>query len=302
MLTYEFLDPEQQIASEDFQFIESFLKATRRTQLGWHYITDITWIYSKIKHWPRSWKILDAGGGSGPVQFLMAELGFNVTNIDMALSEPPLAYCDRYQTSFRTLPSFVPTGYIDLLTSPFSLLKQLKQWVKRSNPYQVWNREKYVSAHDAWRSKMNLLNQPIGQIHWLVGNLCNIPEMPANYFDAIVSLSALEHIPLELLHSAVLEIRRVLKRDAKWAVTTSGTHVSSTWLHKPSQGYCFSVSDLESFFGAVSAYQQKPAQVLDQYIECNYLKDNLAEFYKKSGQYGMPWGKWDPKYIPVGLA
>jgi hypothetical protein len=74
MLTYYLIDPDEQINSDDFKFIESFLKATGRTQLGWHYITDITWIYSQVKNLPRNFTILDAGGGAGPVQFLLAEM------------------------------------------------------------------------------------------------------------------------------------------------------------------------------------------------------------------------------------
>ena len=90
MLSYEFIDPEEQIDSSDFGFVESFLKDTGRTKIGWHYITDITWMYSRIKNWPRDTKILDAGGGVGPLQFLLAEMGFHITNIDMVLAQPPV--------------------------------------------------------------------------------------------------------------------------------------------------------------------------------------------------------------------
>ena len=31
------------------------------------------------------------------------------------------------------------------------------------------------------------------------------------------------------------------------------------------------------------------------------LRDNLASFYFRSGDNGMPWGKWDPQYQPVGV-
>ena len=111
MLQYEFINPDLQINSADFQFVESFFKMTDRTQIGWHYITDIMWIYSQIKEWPRDYKILDAGGGRGPVQFLMAELGFNVTNIDLNLNKPRFAYQKRYQCAYEVLPSFENTSY-----------------------------------------------------------------------------------------------------------------------------------------------------------------------------------------------
>jgi hypothetical protein len=31
------------------------------------------------------------------------------------------------------------------------------------------------------------------------------------------------------------------------------------------------------------------------------LRDNLASFYGRSGENGMPWGVWDPRYQPVGV-
>lgn len=90
MLYFELIDPSQHIAGPDFHFVRSFLKATGRTQIGWHYITDLTWLYSRIKHWPKSLNTLDAGGGMRPLQFLLQEMGFNITNIDKVLEQPPL--------------------------------------------------------------------------------------------------------------------------------------------------------------------------------------------------------------------
>lgn len=305
MLTYQFINPEEQLTSNDFSFVEYFLKKTGRTQLGWHYITDITWIYSQVKKWPRNLKILDAGGGDGPVQFLLAEMGFNVTNIDMALFEPSIAYCRRYQTMLETLPSFEPTSYKDFLSTTSGtnyFYNRLKKFVKGTQIYKFWNYQKYATSHEKWRVSANLSDTPLGSIQWRIGNLCKMPEIPSSYFDAVVSLSAWEHIPYDALDTALAEIRRVLKPDARWAVTTSGTEQPSTWWHEPSQSNCFAASDLEKHFGAKRSKNQNPEKILDKYRQCTYLKDNLAEFYKKSGRYGMPWGIWEPKYIPVGLS
>jgi len=307
MLTYEFIDPDKQLSSEDFNFVESFLKATGRTQLGWHYITDITWIYSHVKDWPRNYKILDAGGGTGPVQFLLAEMGFSVVNIDLVLTEPPQVYMGRYKTTHEVLHSFSPTSYIDMLgdTSRISMRAKLKKIVKSTLLYQLWQQRKYSEYnqnHDQWRSSVGISNVPIGTIEWKTGNLCDIPEISSESFDAVVSLSAWEHIPYGILDQAVSEIRRILKSEAKWAVTTSATEKSKTWWHEPSQSNCFSADDLATIFQAYSFQNQFPEIILDSYRDCEYLKDNIAHFYKKSGKYGMPWGIWDPKYIPVGLS
>jgi len=302
MLTYDFIDPMEQIESEDFEFVESFLKSTGRTRIGWHYITDLIWIYSKIKKWPRDIHILDAGGGGGPLQFLLAELGMNVTNIDMVLREPPIPFQKRYKTTLSILPSLVQTSYTEHITDPnIPHSGYLKSITKKTKLDKMRKIRKYNSKHNRWRSSWMINEVAVGKIKWIAGNLCNMPEIPKNTFDAFVSLSALEHIPLDQLGNAIEMIQNILKKDAKWAVTTSGTEQSNTWLHEPSKGQCFSEEDLQKYFNAYPLNVQNPAEILEKYRNCDYLKDNLAEFYFKSDKYGMPLGKWNPKYIPVGL-
>ncbi|AGY57856.1 class I SAM-dependent methyltransferase [Gloeobacter kilaueensis] len=302
-LKYEFIEPQEQLASVDFKFVENFLKITGRTQLGWHYITDLTWIYRQIKFWPKGLRVLDAGGGGGPVQFLLSELGFEVTNVDMVLKKPPLAYQRRYGTKYERFPSHVTTDYAQLLEAapPTTVLARLKQQISCWSMITEARAWRYESVHDTWRRQNNLNGQP-AQLNWCVGNLCHMPEFPAKSFDAVVSLSAIEHIPITSLSQALQEIHRIVKPQGYWAVTTSGTEQPATWLHEPSQGYCFSENDLVGFFGAIPACQQEPHKVLSNYHNCTYLKDNLAKFYKLSGKYGMPWGHWSPQYIPVGLS
>ncbi|PZV28032.1 MAG: hypothetical protein DCF12_01300 [Snowella sp.] len=306
MLRYEFIDPEKQIGSEDFKDVESFLKLTRRTQLGWHYITDLHWIYSKVKQWPKGLKVLDAGGGFGPTQFLLAEMGFHVINIDLSLSEPLNAYKQRYHTELESLPSFSPTSYSELLSSFNSNPEfQFKKWIKSLPMYKWYNFFKYSDLStnsEKWRDSVGLLNVPVGSINWKIGNLSELPEISSDFFDAVVSLSSLEHIPTDILDGALQEINRILKPNGLWAVTTSGTDKPTTWFHEPSNGYCFSSFDFEKRFGAKPIENQDPSLILKKYSECYYLKENLADFYKKSGKYGMPWGIWEPKYIPVGLS
>jgi 2-polyprenyl-3-methyl-5-hydroxy-6-metoxy-1,4-benzoquinol methylase len=304
MLKYEFIDPDIQVDSMDFRVIESFLKMTDRTQIGWHYISDIAWIYSNIKNWPRDFKILDAGGGAGgPVQFLMAELGFHVTNIDLNLNNPAFAYQKRYQSIYEVLPSFQNTGYGTFLAginNKEQRLAPLIKMVKKLMPYKLLSAGRYAIRHEKWKKAINLSNKT-GTVNWFRGNLCGIPEVPDNTFDAVVSLSALEHIQLDNLKSAVEEIKRVVKPNGRWAVTTSGTEKTETWFHEQSQGNCFSCRDLERMFGATPQGAQNPQEALVKYQRNSYLQKNLAKFYFKSGKYGMPWGKWDPKYIPVGI-
>lgn len=298
ILTFEYIDPDEMLKSEDFRFVERFLQSTRRTEIGWHYAADITWIYSRVKRWPRGYRILDAGGGGGPLQFLLAELGFQVTNIDMVLPEPLPVHVERYGLTRRQLSHFTETSYAGYIRR----VSRFGGWPLLKRVIRALRAMSYAPHHDRWRSDAGLRDVRIGRIEWIAGNLCDLREIPAGSFDAVVSLSALEHIPIERLGTALSEISRVLTSSASWAVTTSGTDRATSWFHEPAQGWCYSEADLRSRFGAVSARDQDPAQVLERYRECTYLKDHLADFYRRGANNGMPLGVWDPKYIPVGLS
>ena len=310
MFNFELIDPEEMIDSDDFAFIESFLKCSGQTQIGWHYIIDMVWLYSKVKKWPRTLKVLDAGGGRGPCQFLLAELGFEISNIDLFHIPPSRALTDRYGINLRKLNSYKPTNYKDYIENANfengGLKSSLKKWILTVWPnaldrWRSWKSKEYNNKLDKWRSRWQLDKNPVGEIEWVTGNLCQLPEISTGYFDAVISLSSLEHIPLEMLDQGLEEIRRVLKEDAHWAVTTSGTEKFETWFHEPSKGLCFSIADIKKYFKAIDERAVKPEIIIEKYRRNKYLKDNIAEFYKKSGDNGMPWGKWEPKYFPVGI-
>jgi len=304
-LTYKFLDPEAIIDTEDFKIVQAFLHDTGRRNIGWHYIIDLTWIYSRALHWPAGIRVLDAGGGRGPAQFLLAEMGFNVVNIDLMHTQPDYAYTRRYDMKIEGLKSHVETRYLKHILSfgrYVKLLKQARKAVLESSMMRESTARAYAARHDNWRNVNGYAARQVGRIEWIVGNLCQVPEMATASFDAVISLSALEHIPMEYLPSALMEIQRLVKPEGHWAVTTSGTEQAETWYHDSSLGYCFSESDLAKIFRAHSVGNANPENVLRKYHDSRYLKENLAYHYWLSGQNGMPWGKWNPAYIPVGVS
>ncbi|MCI5223253.1 MAG: class I SAM-dependent methyltransferase [Candidatus Electrothrix sp. AR4] len=303
-MKYIYLNPEEIIGTPQFEFVMSFLKATGRTQLGWHYFIDLAWICSQVEKWPRTFRILDAGGGSGPTQFLLAELGFNVTNIDLFLSAPASKIQTRYRMRYSVSENYQETTYVTHLSAikkRKNSLKKLKRLIGGGKFYQKIVSKKYQKQHDKWRTENRIAGE-VGQLNWTQGNLCNLPEIATDSFDAVVSLSALEHIPIEQLPQAWKEIQRICTSEAKAAVTTSATEQPTMWFHQASQGWCFSEEDMKKTFHALPAEENLPAEeIIAQYRTCNFLKENIAKFYSKSGDNGMPWGKWDPKYFPVGL-
>ena len=301
MLRFEYIDPEEMISSPEFPIVERFIRSTGRSNTGWHYIVDLTWIYRIVKSWPPGIKVLDAGGGnSGPLQFLLAEMGFDITNIDLYLPTPRYSYFKRYGTNLTTSECYSATTYLEYLCKA-SLIRKLKRTVKTILSKWPLNRFEslyYQKLHDNWRKEAGMVTT-LGRIEWIRGNLCNLGDIPDASYDAIVSLSALEHIPIDQLPQALNEISRVLKPGGRWAVTTSATHEETTWFHKPSQGYCYSNADLRKIFNASGDGQAQ--FILDKYRRNAYLQKHIPLRYNFSGENGMPWGRWNPVYIPVGL-
>jgi len=224
--------------------------------------------------------------------------------LDLFLSEPAPHLKKRYQMELVAYDSYQSTEYIAHLAGKLTSLKglrNLKNLIVDSRFYQHTSARRYCWTHEQWR-KNNGVENEVGRLDWRRGNLCNVPEIPANSFDAVVSLSALEHIPIDLMPLAWAEIKRICKSNAKFAITTSATEKEMTWFHAPSKGNCFSEYDLNALFDARVDESSLPVnEVIERYRSCSFLRANVASFYRKSSENGMPWGKWDPKYFPVVL-
>lgn len=299
----ELIDPDAMLASPEFGVIQDFVRSTGRTQIGWHYLTDLIWIYRQALTWPAGARVLDAGGGGGPTQFLLLEMGFDVTNIDLRLPGLRAPYVWRYQAKRFQLASHQPTSYSEHLSHRLTPSKaRVWQRMLGTWPIRRVRNARYGPTHDGWRRRARIVGSTApGRLQWIVGNLCDMPEIADASFDAVVSLSAFEHIPIELLDAAVRELSRVLKPEARWAVTTSATERAESWFHEPSKGWCYSIADLGRYFAAANLGTAQPGAMLEQYRRCGYLRRNMAVFYRLSGNNGMPWGIWDPTYVPVGI-
>lgn len=304
MLEFRYLDPEEILDSPDFRVVEAFLRETQRRNIGWHYPVDLTWIYSRARHWTPGLRVLDAGGGRGPAQFLLAEMGFDVVNVDLMHTLPDHACVRRYGTHRTGLASHVATPYLKHILSfggGMKLFKRVTNAARESSLLRDSIADAYSRRHDRWRAAHGFAAHPVGRIEWLTGNLGAVPELETGSFDAVISLSSLEHIPLDLIPAAIAEIRRLVAAQGHWALTTSGTERAKTWYHAPSQGYCFSREDLGSLFDARLNGATLPAEILHKYQRSPYLKKNLALHYRLSGKNGMPWGRWNPAYIPIAV-
>ncbi|PWH13338.1 MAG: hypothetical protein DDG59_14380, partial [Anaerolineae bacterium] len=134
-------------------------------------------------------------------------------------------------------------------------------------------------------------------------DLSQLTDIPDNTLDAVAALSALEHNPPERLPSVVQELMRVLKPGGL-LLATLGASPDRDWLHEPSQGWCYSEATLRRAFDLAPetpSNYNRYAELMEALRDCVELRDNLARFYFRSGENGMPWGKWDPQYQSVGI-
>jgi SAM-dependent methyltransferase len=134
-------------------------------------------------------------------------------------------------------------------------------------------------------------------------DLRQLIDISDNSVDAVVAVSALEHNPPGELKLVVTELMRILKPGRPLLATLCAAQ-GEDWFHKPSNGWCYSEASLRMAFGFssdISSNYSDYNRLMITLINCQELRDNLASFYSRSGENGMPWGVWDPQYQPVGV-
>ncbi len=130
-----------------------------------------------------------------------------------------------------------------------------------------------------------------------------MPDIKTHSLDAIVSISALEHNSPEELRAVVQELMRVLKPGGKLFATLAAVK-DQDWFHQPSKCWCYTEATLRDIFKLDSGCPSNYEYYDELFVflrDCAELRDNLTDVYFKSGDNGMPWGLWVPKYQPVGV-
>lgn len=255
-------------------------------EFGWHYLLDLTWIISLLGA-VKGKRILDAGAGTGVLQWYLAEQGAEVISVDrLSRANLPLRFRRRYNVRGLRSQDLLPSATI--LRQSFTERTKLQLKVKSQ-------------VRDL--AGLTDLRRVPGRVIIYNQELQNLSDLADASIDAVVAVSALEHNPPEGLPGVVIELQRVLKPDGV-LLATLGAARQADWLHVPSQGWCYTDASLRRHFDL-------PADTLTNYDrhddlfsalrDCAELSDGLASFYYQSGDNGMPWGRWDPQYQPVGV-
>ncbi len=255
-------------------------------EFGWHYLLDLTWILSQMRL-VEGVRVMDAGAGVGVLQWYLAQQGVEVVSVDrLERAYLPLRFRLRYEIHGLREEDLKP--------------------IYQANRYRNGNKQGLVkmvagSAKDI--VKTGFPKRYNGQVLIYNQDLHYMPDIPDGSLDYVVAVSALEHNTPDNLQLVVEELMRVLKPDG-FLLATLGAARDKDWFHQPSKGWCYTETTLREVF---NLSHQVPSNY-DQYDElfsalqnCIELRCNLAAFYARSGDNGMPWGVWDPKYQPVGV-
>lgn len=301
---------------EQIGMVEQFQERFKPT-LGWHYYLDLAWILKEITYsLPRGALILDAGAGCGILQFMLAELGYNVISADFVGRKFPKNILHRYETVIHALNCqeySLDNRYTRHLTSVYgaggngivSKIRRLLTVIKHRDPIQKIESLRFVPASPTQsRPFQGDVVKNCGRIFLYRCDIKTMPLLPDCFVDAVVSLSALEHNNHESFASSLDELLRVTKPCGKLVLTVSASQTDD-WFHEPSKGWCYSDTTLKRLCrlseDVPNNYVQKDALFCQLQRDGNELHKRLDPFYFQSGDNGMPWGKWEPTYQPVGI-
>ena len=262
------------------------LAQSLRLEFGWHYLLDLTWILSQLG--PADGKhIMDAGAGTGVLQWYLAQQGAEVISVDRS-SRAALPL--RFRTRFRV------QGW-----RKSDLIPSRKVFRENFSRKTRWS----IKLKSQAREVIGLARPPTGAGRVFIYNhdLLDLPDIQDNSLDAVVAVSALEHNPPADLEKVTGELLRVLKPGGVLVASLNAAR-DQDWWHAPSSGWCYTDASLRRIFGLsadVPSNYDCYDQLFSTLLNCTELREGLAQFYFRSGNNGMPWGKWDPKYQPVGV-
>ena len=284
ILSVELLDRHRPVVNQIHQ-----LAGSLGIGLGWHYLLDWVWILDRLGSVSGK-RILDAGAGEGLLQWYLAERGAQVISVDRAdRVELSLRYRARYHVSAMRPGDLAPAAQVlrrnlrlasSLPQKGLTAVRGMGGMIKSAFPKKAPGR--VVIYHE---------------------DLRRLALVPDKSLDAVVAVSALEHNTPENLEIVVKELMRTLKPGGL-LLATLGAAKEKDWFHQPSQGWCYTEATLKQIFdldAQVPSNYDRHDELFERLVGCAELRDNLAPFYAESGDNGMPWGKWDPQYQPVGV-
>lgn len=269
------------------------LARSLRLEFGWHYLLDLTWIIALLGD-VRGKTILDAGAGTGLIQWYLADHGAEVVSVDRtSRADLPLRFRQRYRVKGLRKQDLLPASKViqEQWRANTSLLSKLKNQLKEL--IGVMGLRLLPGFGEHLPGKVSIYNQ----------DLLHLEDIQDGSIDFVVSVSALEHNPPDNLPLVRAELMRVLRPGGALLATLCAAQ-EQDWFHEPSQGWCYTEASLRRLFDLPDSAPSNYARYEELFTALRgsvELRENLARFYTRTSEGGMPWGIWDPKYQPVGV-
>lgn len=269
-------------------------------EIGWHYYVDLIWIVNRLREneiHPGA-TILDAGAGNGLLQYLMVLYGYNVISIDY--SPRNISLLTKVLFPIKKMQSSVQfeSSYITHIRESGNLKNKFR---KLRSLIQNGNLDFFAYARLFIKVRTGK-NKP-GRIIFHQSDMQNMKSIDDNTIDAVVSVSAIEHMEIGNIKLAIKEFQRVLIKDHPIILTTSASK-SDDWFHQPSAGWCFSFETLATVFQLAEKTTNEFSdydKMLEEYKNNSYIKNHLASIYKVKNEPGKQPETWEPSYLPVGI-
>jgi ubiquinone/menaquinone biosynthesis C-methylase UbiE len=235
--------------------------------------------------------ILDAGAGIGFLQWYLASKGAQIISVDRS---------DRTCIPFHLLNQFNVRG----LTSadiPLSTTELLNLFNGKA-PFFL--RLKAIMRGILGKLKFSQQPSLHGTVSLYRKELNDLADIPDNSVDFVVSISALEHnAKIDDIKEIISELQRVLKPSGKMIITLPASY-EKDWFFEPAYSWCFTDATIKDIFEIAENTSSNFNQyntIAEEIKNSTELKNNLSWRYYFHKNSGMPQGKWDPKYLPVGV-
>jgi len=282
-----------ELLTEQRSLVDSFKSLIRsfgNYSTGWHYLLDWAWIFSQIEDSNLQDKVvMDAGAWTGLSQWYLAEQGATIYSVDrFSRACLPFYFRQRYHVHGLRSGDLLTVGQIMNPFDSSASLKDKTRAIVRSGRGLFGHLQSGYAP-----GKVIIYNQ----------DLANLVDIPSNSMDFIVSVSSLEHNTPDGLDVVVNELMRVLKPGGK-LVATLCAGKDNDWFHEPSKGWCYTDSTLRKLFklpAETTSNYNKYDQLMVSLKQSKELFDNLSASYRLSWKNGLPGGKWDLQYQPVGI-
>lgn len=293
----ELLSPNLMLNSNEYVILTDYWCKVLNMQIGWHYILDIAWILKNIDNLdlPKGATILDAGAGNGLIQFILSSQGYNIYSIDFFNRNIPRNAAYLFKITKMDSKQKFDNNYTRHLQS-FSLKKKIRPISMLTHVL------KYILNVKHHNELFSNRKQKYGSIMYYSADFKNMENIGSETIDCVVSVSALEHNTHNGIKDSIKEFMRILKPNGAMLMTTSATN-KEDWFHEPSKGWCFSENTLKNIFDTHETESNFVDfdTIFNDIKNSKELQSRIPDYYFQSENNGMPWGKWNPKYIPVGV-